>query len=94
MVLNAFLQLLNLLLLFLLEFSHFLYEFSLLHRLFSVYLCSLLSEFLQVKQILYPQLLNLEYFADGRVRVLSQFVVQVCVYQIIQIVIDGVQVSL
>jgi hypothetical protein len=49
---------------------------------------------LQVKQILYPQLLNLEYFADGRVRVLSQFVVQVCVYQIIQIVIDGVQVSL
>ena len=74
-ILHAFLELPDLALLPLLEYSHPLDEFALLFGLLGVNLGAFLREFLEVEEVLDSKLLGLKQLAQGRVRVLFQLVV-------------------
>jgi hypothetical protein len=93
-ILDALLQLLDLGLLLLLECPHPLDEVPLLLTLLGVNLGTLLRELLEVEKVLDSKLLGFQQLAYGGVRVLSQLVVKVCVGQLIQVVVDGVQIPL
>jgi hypothetical protein len=93
-ILHALLQLLDLGLLLLLEGTHPLDKVPLLLTLLRVNLCTFLRELLEVEEVLDSKLLGFQQFSNCGVRVLSQLVVKVYVGQLVQVVVDGVQISL
>ena len=94
MIFNAFLKLLNLFILLFLEFPHLLHELTFFQAFFSVYLCPLLRELLEVQQVLDPELLHFQELANCRVRVLTHFIVKIGVHKVVQVVSHGLQVPL
>ena len=94
MIFNAFFELLNLFILLLLEFPHLLHKLTFFQALFSIYLCPLLRELLEVQQVLDAELLHFQELANCRVGVLTHFIVKIGIHEVVQVVSHGLQVPL